>query len=292
MASSKKPDVTDANDATDADDVTTTPTVMALCKKTLEVVYGVVEYMNVLQNACRFFGQSYPSCEPRAVQLAKSEGKRLMDDPEPGSSGKRAKTADFLTTKSLAGKTDSPHTHVDILYMHPDHKWNQQSSNDIFFDDTDVPKELKQKMYLMRKCERHMINRNTKELQPVTAMLWRGVRRHNETFDRFQMILFLKDGKDGNEILSHWYSRPELNELAENKLKAKIQAGDIQEWMLFDNTATDMLGTSCQGSQHESRHAGPKLMCHADPSPEVAAKVAQQLAELNGMLGVAGVGGV
>ena len=139
------------------------------------------------------------------------------------------------------------------MYNHSDCKWNQISSDDIFFSDDDVPKQLKNKMYMMRKFTRYMIERNTKKSQLVTGILWRGVRRQDETFVRFQMMLLLGDGKNEREILPHWYSREELNELEDDKMKAKILEADIKVWMFFDNTATDVSKTRHCSNQDDPR---------------------------------------
>jgi len=185
--------------------------------------------------------------------------------------------------------------------LYPDRIWNQKSSTDVFFYDKDVPQNLKKKMYLMQKCTRHMIDRKTNKSQLVSAMLWRGVRRHEESFLRFQMLLFLEDGKDGREMLQHWFTSEELNSLEDKNMKAKILEDDIKEWMFFDNTATDVSGTQpISGTQHDDDEevivedivpmvgANRNVLSSGDAAcdAEVAAKTAALMDQLKDMGGL------
>jgi len=296
MASSKE------TYATDADVATTTPTVVALCKKALEVVYDVINYLNLQQTHRDICMSGLSSTSDDVVPHVKSDGKRPATSACEGGASKRGRT-DILPKTSSAESTVSALTsdEIDQLYMHPDRVWNKKSSTDVFFRDEDVPQNLKKRMYLMQKFKRHMIKRDTKQSELVNAMLWRGVRRHDESFLRFQMFLFIEDGKDGKEMLPHWFTSEELNSLEDEIMKAKIVKDDIKAWMFFDNTATDVSGTQpISGTQHDDDEevivedimpiVGPSrnVLSSGDAAcdAEVAAKTAALMDQLNAMGGL------
>jgi len=164
-------------------------------------------------------------------------------------------------------------------------KWNRSGEEDIYFDNDDVPEDLKGMMGCKAPFTTCMICRGS--VLKVNAVRMKGVRRKDENFDRFQMYL-LHD--HGVEIHSHWYSNEELEELNSHNLNHKLQAGLVQSWMQCDNSApvagapaagAPAAGAQAPVAQAAVAQAPAALAPQAAPAPGLAIHQLAMVAAFN-----------